>query len=135
VRWLEHEVAHRPHQIVRSVIKIPNADVPYLPGVGEVYRVDPSIVHPGGGSRDRPVLVVEVPATVDGRITVVTRTRGRDRAPGVAASGDPDLGSGEPGVWAHVRSVEGNLWTPSMVRFRGTVDLGVLKAVREEFGL
>jgi mRNA-degrading endonuclease toxin of MazEF toxin-antitoxin module len=118
------------------VIKIPHADAdPYLPGVGEVYRVDASIVHPVDGKADRPVLVVQVPATVNGRITVVTRTSNRPRGAGVASPKDPDLGFDRSGVWAHLRSVEANLWTPSTVQFRGTVALAVLRAVRKEFGL
>jgi hypothetical protein len=133
------------------VIKIPHADTgPYLPGLGEVYLVDSSIIHPADGKPDRPALVVQVPATVNGRITVVTRTSNRDRTPGVASPEDPDLGFDQPGVaspedpelgldqpgvWGHLTSAEANLWTPSMVRYRGTVDLAVLIAVREEFGL
>jgi hypothetical protein len=120
----------------RAVITISCAPVrPYLPGVGEVYLVDSSIVHPAGRAADRPVLVVQVPATVNGRITVVTRTAPRDGTPGVASPGDPELGFDEPGVWAHLRSAEAHLWTPSMVRYRGTVELAVLTAVREAFGL
>jgi mRNA-degrading endonuclease toxin of MazEF toxin-antitoxin module len=118
------------------VITIPYAETrPYLPGVGEVYRVDPSIVHPAGRGPDRPVLVVQVPATVNGRITVVVRTAGTGGAPGIASPADPDLRFDEPGAWEHLRSAEAQLWTPSMVRYRGTVELAVLTAVREAFGL
>jgi mRNA-degrading endonuclease toxin of MazEF toxin-antitoxin module len=118
------------------VIKVPYADMaPYLPGVGEVYRVDPSIVHPADRAPDRPVLVVEVPATVHGRITVVTRTSDQGRVGVVASPEDPDLGFDGPGVWASLRTAEAGLWTASMVQFRGTVDLAVLTAVRKAFGL
>jgi hypothetical protein len=48
---------------------------------------------------------------------------------------DPELGFDGPGVWAHLRTAEALLWMPSMVRYRGTVDLAVLTAVREAFGL
>ena len=68
------------------MITLPYADMrPYLPGVGEVYRVDPGIVGPARRGPGRPVsvLVVQVPATVNGRITVVTRTASREGAPGV----------------------------------------------------
>jgi mRNA-degrading endonuclease toxin of MazEF toxin-antitoxin module len=116
------------------VIELPYADgPPYLPGVGEVYRVDASLVHPAGRGPDRPVLVVQVPATLNGRITLVARTAGQ--AAGVASPRDPELGFDRPGSWAHLRSAEALLWMPSMVRYRGTVDLAVLTAVREAFGL
>jgi mRNA-degrading endonuclease toxin of MazEF toxin-antitoxin module len=118
------------------VIKLPHTDTgPYLPGVGEVYWVDSSIIHPDDRRPDRPVLVVQVPASVNGRLTIVVRTSTQDRAPGIASPEDPELGLDQPGAWSYLRSVEAYLWTPSVVEFRGTVDLAVLRAVREEFGL
>jgi hypothetical protein len=118
------------------VIKIPHLDTgPYLPGVGEVYWINSAIIHPADVKLDRPVLVVLVPATVNGRITIVTRTSNQDRTPGVPSPEDPELGLNKPGVWGYLRSAEANLWTPSTVQYRGTVDLTVLTAVRQEFRL
>jgi hypothetical protein len=106
-----------------------------LPGVGEVYWVDSAIIDPKDKKPDRPVLVVDVPATLNGRITIVTRTTNEGRAPGIPSPVDQELGLNKPGVWGYLRSAESNLWTPSMVEYRGVVDLAVLLAVREEFGL
>ena len=96
------------------MIEIPHLNMgPYLPGVG----------------------VVAVPATVNGCITIVTRTSNEHRTPGIPSPPDSELGLNKPGVWGYVRSAEANLWTPSMVQFKGTVDLSVLTAVLEEFSL
>lgn len=119
-----------------AMIDIPHLDDnPYLPDVGEIYWVDSAIIHPKDKKPDRPVLVVEVPATLSGRITIVTRTTNEERTPGVPSPPDPDLGLNKPGVWGYLRSAEANLWTPSMVEYRGPVELAVLLAVREVFGL
>jgi hypothetical protein len=118
------------------MIYIPHLDDnPYLPSVGEVYWVDSSIISPNDKKPDRPVLVVAVPTTLSGRITMVTRTTNRERTPGCPSPADPDLGLNKPGVWGYLRSAEADLWTPSMVEYRGVVELAVLLAVCEVFGL
>ena len=53
----------------------------------------------------------------------------------VKSPADPALGLNKPGVWGYVRSAEASLWTPSMVEYRGVVDLALLLAVRKVFGL
>jgi hypothetical protein len=118
------------------LIDIPHFDDdPYLPSAGEVYWVDSTIIHPKDKKNDRPVLVVEVPATLSGRITIVTRTSNEKRSPGFPSPINPTLGLNKPGAWGYLRSAEANLWTPSMVEYRGVVELSVLWAVREVFGL
>lgn len=118
------------------MIDIPHLDdAPYLPSVGEVYWVDSAIIHPKDKKSDRPVLVVEVPASISGRITIVTRTTNEERTPGLPSPADTELGLNRPGVWGYLRTAEANLWTPSMVEYRGSVDLAVLVAVRKVFGL
>ena len=118
------------------MIDIPHLDdAPYLPAAGEVYWVDSAIIHPRDKKSDRPVLVVEVPATTSGRITIVTRTTNEERTPGLPSPADTDLGLNKPGVWGYLRTAEANLWTPSMVEYRGSVDLDVLVGVRKVFGL
>jgi hypothetical protein len=118
------------------MILIPHHDDdPYLPAVGEVYWVDSTIIHPRDKKNDRPVLVVDVPSTLTGRITMVTRTTNEDRTPGVPSPAVSELGLNKPGVWGYVRSAEVSLWTPSMVEYRGSVELAVLVAVRKAFGL
>ncbi|MDE2822956.1 MAG: hypothetical protein OXK79_05570 [Chloroflexota bacterium] len=118
------------------MIKIPHLDDdPYLPAVGEVYWVNCTIITPADSKPDRPVLVVSVPADALGRITVVTRTSNTQRRPGVASAVDDALGLNKPGVWGYVRTAEAALWTPTMVTYRGVIEVEVLQQVREEFGL
>lgn len=118
------------------MIYIPHLDdEPYLPSVGEVYWVYSTIIHPKDKKNDRPVLVVEVPVTLSGRITIVTRTSNEERTPGFPSPIDATLGLNKPGAWGYLRSAEANLWTPSMVQYLGVVELSVLLGVRKVFGL
>ncbi len=118
------------------MIEIPHLDDdPYLPDVGEVYWVDSAIVQPADKKSDRPALVVAVPASPLGRITIVTRTSNIKRQPGVASPRDDALGLNKSGVWGYVGTAEAALWTPSMVTFLGVVESVVLGEVRKEFAL
>ncbi len=118
------------------MIEIPHLDDdPYLPEVGEVYWVDSVIVQPVDKKSDRPALVVAVPASPLGRITVVTRTSNVKRQPGVASPRDDALGLNKSGVWGYLGTADAALWTPSMVTFLGVVERLVLDEVRKEFAL
>ena len=107
----------------------------YLPMPGEVYWVDTAILSGYDKKPRRPVLVVELPHSSLGRITVVTRTSSRDRSPGVHSEANVSLGLNRPGTWGYERTADASLWTPSNVSYSGEVDGDELYDVRVEFNL
>ena len=106
---------------------------PYLPEVGEVYWVDTAILQ-GADKPFRPALVLWVPPSVTGRITVATRTSAAGAA-GVPHPAAPELGLKKDGVFSRIRSAEARLWTPGNVRYLGLVDASLTAAVQREFRL
>lgn len=104
---------------------------PYLPAVGDVYWVETAILDAYDVEPRRPAVVVQVPETLDGRITVVTRTT-KPGIPGVAHDPDPDLGLRKPGTFSYVRTAEARLWKRPHVEWMGTLDEDALKLVIEE---
>lgn len=108
-------------------------DTPFLPVEGELYWVQTIILWSGDRKPTRPVVVIEVPKTIRGRVQVVTRTTDMSRL-GVRHEAMPAAGLTKCGVFADLGSTEATLWTP-----RNALNLGVLPSpvfcrVRERFG-
>ncbi len=103
-----------------------------LPTVGSVFWVAGHIHNPRDTKPGRYAVVVSVPNTVNGRITIVTRTTQLDR-PGVKSPKGTALGFSKPGVWGHIRTVEGHLWAPPDVSSKGQLDQATLTAVANYF--
>lgn len=104
---------------------------PYLPEVGDVYWVATEILDAYDIEPRRPAVVVQVPESLNGRITVVTRTT-QPGKPGVPHDPDPDLDLQKPGTFSYVRTAEARLWKRPHVEWMGTLDEDVLKSVIEE---
>jgi hypothetical protein len=102
-----------------------------LPEVGDVYWVATEILDAYDIEPRRPAVVVLVPATLDGRITVVTRTT-RPGIPGVPHDPDPNLGLRKPGTFFYVRTAEARLWKRPHVEWMGTLDEEVLRLIIED---
>lgn len=105
---------------------------PYLPDPGDLYWIDTDILEGRDKKPRRPGVVVTVPATLYGRITVVTRTT-KENVSGVRHPAEPPLGLHEPGVFAYLRTAEAQLWRRPRVEWMGRLDEDVLKEVVEEF--
>ena len=91
-----------------------------------VYWVDTTILPPGDPEEQRPVVVLDVPATVDGTVVVVARSGGRRlrrRAPRRRRWGSA------PGRFSRRHPVQGRLWTAAHVTPVGPLDDGVWAAV------
>lgn len=109
-------------------------DVPFLPSQGELYWINASIVWSGDRKPSRPVVVIEIPATIQGRIGVVTRTSQLDRK-GIAHGAAPDAGLTKPGVFAEFHTVAAILWTPRNVGGPlGLLEEEVLSRIMDRFG-
>ena len=105
----------------------------HLPNIGEVYWVAGYIQDPQDRKGGRYSVVVSVPRTSNGRITIITRTT-RLKRPGVPSPKGTPLRFSEPGVWGHRRTVEGHLWRPPDVsKKRGQLDQTTLGAVMAYF--
>jgi hypothetical protein len=107
-------------------------DVPFLPLIGEVYRIRTIICQPPDRHDTRPVVVVASPTGLTGRITMVTRTSDT-KAPGVPHARSKPLDLSADGVFCRLRSVEAQLWTPRNVTRLGPLEPAVLAAVVERF--
>lgn len=104
-----------------------------LPNVGDVLWVAGHIHNPQDRKAGRLSVVVSVPKTINGRITIITRTT-ELRRPGVPSRKGGPLSFSEPGVWGHRRTVEGHLWMrPDIGRKRGQLDTATLDAVMQYF--
>lgn len=104
---------------------------PYLPMVGEVYWIATEILDGYDVEPRRPGVVVQVPATLDGRITVVTRTT-QPGKPGVSHDPDPDLDLHKRGTFSYVRTAEARLWKRPHVEWMGTLDEDLVKLIIED---
>ncbi len=89
--------------------------VPYLPVEGRLYWARTTIFQPPDKHAERPVVVVRVPGTTLGRISVVSRTSDTSR-PGVFHKADPGLTLNLDGVFDRLTSTEGRYWTPFNIR-------------------
>jgi hypothetical protein len=105
-----------------------------LPTVGEVYKVRGDVQIPSDKKWDRRAVVVGVPADVDGRVRIVTRTSDLQRS-GVPSMKDFTLGFDLDGVWGYYRSVDARLWVPPSVTYVGVLDVSVVKAIYKFFGI
>lgn len=105
-----------------------------LPTVGEVYKVRGDVQIPSDKKWDRRAVVVGVPRDVDGRVRIVTRTSDVQRN-GVPSANDPTLGFDLEGMWGYYRSVEVRLWVPPSIKYVGVLDVTVVNAIFEFFGI
>jgi hypothetical protein len=80
----------------------------------------------------RPVVVIERPAGLVGRVHVVTRTTDTTRK-GVDHPPMPALGLQSPGVFWRYTSAEAVSWTPRNCRLLGMLDPVTLRQVLERF--
>ena len=104
------------------------ADVPFLPTVGQVYLVATVLFQPPDKKPHRPFVVVDAPLTMRGRIAVVARTTDTNAA-GIAHSADPALSLDKDGVFALLKSVEAQEWTPRNAALCGQLPPAVLQQV------
>lgn len=104
------------------------ADVPFLPTVGQVYLVATVLFQPPDKKPHRPFVVVDAPLTLRGRISVVARTTNTD-ADGIAHGADPALGLSKDGVFALLKSVEAQEWTPRNALLYGELPPAVLQQI------
>ncbi len=104
------------------------ADVPFLPSLGQVYLVATVLFQPPDKKPRRPFAVVEAPLSLRGRIAVVARTTDTD-VDGVRHDADPALSLDQDGVFALLKSVEAQEWTPRNVLLYGQLPPAVLQQV------
>jgi hypothetical protein len=84
------------------MIALPHLDLgPYLPDVGELYSIDTTLLGGADPQPRRQGVVIGVPASGPGRITVALRAS----TPGA------------PGGFGHLRTVAAGLWTPASVTY------------------
>jgi hypothetical protein len=105
---------------------------PFLPVVGEVYWVATEILDRRDEKPRRPAVVIKVPASLNGRVVVVTRTTDLD-APGVPHGASPELDLDVEGVFAQLRTAEARLWYKPNVEWLGPLGKFLLEKVIEEF--
>jgi len=91
-----------------------------------VYWIDTTILPSGDPEEQRRVVVLDVPATVDGTVVVVSRS-------GVDDFGVEDAEGG--GRFSRRHPVQGRLWTADHVTPVGPLDPGVWAAVLDRFPL
>jgi hypothetical protein len=114
------------------VIKPDPLDVPFLPAVGELYRIQTIIVQPPDQHNTRPVVIVSCPRDLTGRISFVCRTSDTS-AKGIAHSRDRSLGLSKAGVFDRLRSTEAQLWTPRNVAKLGLLESALVSEIIERF--
>jgi hypothetical protein len=95
---------------------------PFLPKVGEVYRINTIITTIGHDrAAARPAVVIAIPSDPVSRFPIQVAARTSQRVPGVLHPADRSLNLDLDGVFSDLRSVELGLWRPEYV-----VRLGVL---------
>ena len=110
------------------------AGEPFLPKVGELYRVDTIIYsfgHDPAAARPAVVVCVPPPSVRHSPIQLATRTSKSSR--GVPHPADLALGCDRDGVFSDLVSVEQQLWTPRNVEFLGVLQDPYLTSVLERF--
>jgi hypothetical protein len=98
-----------------------------------VYWVDTTILPPGDPERQRPAVVVAVPASIIGTARVVTRSSSDPF--GFDHHRSPELGLNKPRRFSRIRAVQCQLWTPGTVRSTGILDDGTFNTIRKHFCL
>lgn len=107
---------------------------PFLPTVGELYRVTTIIYtfgHDPAADRPAVVLCAPPPEVPHSPIQLVTRTS--KRVPGIAHPADMSLKCDRDGVFSDLVSVEKQLWTPQNVEYLGVLPEPYLSAVLRRF--
>jgi hypothetical protein len=107
-------------------------DIPFLPLVGDVYRVRTIIVQPPDKHDTRPYVVVASPANMRGRISLVCRTSDTS-ADGIGHERDRRLSLTKDGVFNRLRSTEAQLWTPRNVTRLGPLERYLVDRIIERF--
>ena len=114
------------------VIRPDPVDIPFLPVVGDLYRVRTIIVQPPDKHDTRPFVVVASPANLLGRISLVCRTSDTS-ADGISHARDRRLGLTKDGVFNRLRSTEAQLWTPRNVTRLGPLERQLMEQVVARF--
>jgi hypothetical protein len=94
---------------------------PFLPRVGELYRVRTLIYSSTDKAAVRPAVVLCVPPNLMPSSWIQVVTRSTQDVPGVKHPADNSLGLNSNGTFSRVMSIEAKLWQPGDVE-----PLGVL---------
>jgi hypothetical protein len=106
-------------------------DVPFIPDVQVVYWVNTAILPAGDPEDQRPVVVMEVPATTTGTIRVATRSSSEQW--GIPHARSEALGLSKDGWFSRRANILCELWTLGNVRSTGTLDDETFAAVCARF--
>ena len=104
---------------------------PYLPEIQRLYWIDTEILSPDDPEPRRPCVVIAVPETLYGTVSVVTRST--TDGIGVAHDRDPGLGLNKDGHFSRLAPVQCQLWTAEFVEPSGLVDEVTFSWVLLEF--
>jgi hypothetical protein len=114
------------------MIKVGHHPRVVLPNRGDVYKVLGAIQDPVDKKYNRRAVVVAVPADINGRIVIITRTTNLLRR-GVPSPVDHSLRLDVEGVWGYYRTVEARLWVPPDVQRIGTMDTPTVDVICKKF--
>ena len=87
---------------------------PYIPDLRRIYWIDALLLDPNDPKPERPVVVVKVPSSTYGTVTMVTRSSTEKN--GQWHSKHPMHGLAKEGWFTRLRVVSCELWTPESVR-------------------
>lgn len=106
---------------------------PFLPTVGQLYRVDTLIYAAHDPAAARPAVVVCVPPSPDSKspIQIVTRTSQSVR--GIHHPADCSVHLDRPGTFSNLTSAEQQLWRSGNVELLGVLAEPYLARVLERF--
>lgn len=100
------------------MVKLPEGLVaqfgPYIPDLRRIYWVDAVLLDPDDPEPERPVVVVKVPSSTYGTVTMVTRSSTEKN--GQWHSKHPNHGLTKEGWFTRLRVVSCELWTPESAR-------------------
>lgn len=104
--------------------------------VGDVWKVDPTILERNSFDHAdwRRAVIIDLPAELTGRLTVVTRTSDTNRKPGIFSPVDRSVDLPKPGVWGYVKHSVAALWTPETAKYCGPCPRPEFEDVMELFG-
>ena len=86
---------------------------PYIPDVRRIYWVNTVLLDADDEKPKRPVVVMRIPETTSGTVTVVVRSTTEKNGPPHDAC--PEHGLNETGHFSRLRAVSCELWTPEYV--------------------